>query len=595
MLDTSVLASLTAEACAAVTSRQDAAALLRAIDTAHLFLVALDEERATFRYHRLVRQVLRAELRARDEGREQKAQLRAAEWFEAAGDTRQAAHHFLAAGQVDRALAPMQDQVMADFLHNPVAPARLELSMVTLSRLTGAPDQLLAVAADLLLWGDGAHVGRCFELLEQVRSSIPPGSRLAARFATLQSYRYGLAGQPDQAVAEALAARAIAERTGLRDEWTAAVPLILMRAHTFTDDAHAVAREAATALAMPGATEPITQVMVPGALALAWFQRGQLAKAADAARTADCDAQRLGFGRHFFAVDYLRVLAGLALERHDFDTAERLTERALSITEQRWPALEFLALLDRALIWAARGQTRDALDTVEAARRALAGTGSVLQIRADALEALLRLSLGDLRSPVELAGRLSPGRQQLLMARVALVAGDHRAAQEHLESRSLGDLTPRQELIRQLVLAGAAIERGDPCAEATLGGALHTARHQGFLNTVVTTAPQVTSYLIEHAARLRPDPFTDRLTAAARHVSAAQPDAVQPWSVLAEPLTATEQRILKLLPTSTYLQIADTLYVSRNTVKTHLRAIYHKLGATSRSQALARAADLRLI
>ncbi len=252
-------------------------------------------------------------------------------------------------------------------------------------------------------------------------------------------------------------------------------------------------------------------------------------------------------------------------------------------------------MLDRAQIWAARGQTRDALDTVAAARKVLAGTRSVLQARADALEALLRLSLGDLRSPAELGSRLPADRRKLLMARIALGAGNHHVAQEHLRSLSLGDLTPRQELIREILLAATAIERGDSSAESILGGALHVARHQGFRNTVVTTAPQVTSYLIEHAARLGPDPFTDELTAAAREARATQPDAARPRNVLAEPLTATEQRILKLLPTSTYLQIADTLYVSRNTVKTHLRSIYQKLGATSRSQALARAAELRLI
>jgi LuxR family transcriptional regulator, maltose regulon positive regulatory protein len=593
MLDTSVLAELTADACAAVTGRQDAAALLRGIDAAHLFLVTLDEERTTFRYHRLVRQVLRAELRARDERQEQKAHLQAGEWFEAIGDTRQAARHFLAAGQVDRALAPMQDQVMADFLHDPVAPARLDMSMADLSRLADTPDQLLALAADLLLWGDPTRGSRYFDLLEQ--ASIAPKSRLAARFATLRSFRYGLAGQADEAEREALSARAIQEQAQLRDDWNAAVPLILMRVYTFLEDPQAVAREAAVALAMPEATEPMRQVLVPGALALAWFQRGELAKAADAATAADADARRLGFGQHYFAVDYLRALAGLALERRDLDTAEHHTERGLSIAEQRWPALEFLTLLDRAQIWAARGQTRDALDTVHAARRVLAGTRSVLRIRADALEALLRLSLGDLRSPAELAGTLSPGRQGLLMARIALVAGDHHAAQEHLQSQSYSDLTPRQELIRQLLLAATAIERGDPSAESILGGALHLARHQGFVNTVVTTAPQVTGYLIEHAARLRPDPFADKLTAAARQICAAQPDAVQPWNALTEPLTDTEQRILQLLSTCTYLQIADTLYVSRNTVKTHLRSVYRKLGATSRSQALARAADLRLI
>jgi LuxR family maltose regulon positive regulatory protein len=65
--------------------------------------------------------------------------------------------------------------------------------------------------------------------------------------------------------------------------------------------------------------------------------------------------------------------------------------------------------------------------------------------------------------------------------------------------------------------------------------------------------------------------------------------------VLAEPLTPAEVRILKLLPTSTYLQMAATLYVSRNTVKTHLRSVYQKLGVASRSEAIERAVDLGLL
>ncbi|HYA52251.1 MAG TPA: hypothetical protein VEG33_13875, partial [Streptosporangiaceae bacterium] len=90
MLDTSVLGELTADTCAAVTAGPDAAALLRRIDAANLFLVPLDDERSSFRYHHLVRRVLRAELRARDPAREQALQLRAAEWLEGAGDTRRA-------------------------------------------------------------------------------------------------------------------------------------------------------------------------------------------------------------------------------------------------------------------------------------------------------------------------------------------------------------------------------------------------------------------------------------------------------------------------------------------------------------------------
>jgi LuxR family transcriptional regulator, maltose regulon positive regulatory protein len=595
MLDTSILGQLTPAACAAVTGRHDAAAMLRRIDAAHLFLIALDEQQETFRYHRLVRQVLHAELRARDRDREPALHAAAAEHFEQAGDTPRATRHFLAAHQIHRALDLMQDRVVTDFLQNPAPPGALDLTKVTPTTLTNHPDQLLAVAADLLLRGDVARGGEYLDLLSESGAPESPQSRLAARFAALQCLYDTSIGQLNQALRHGHRARAIQQEEQLTDDWNIVVPLTTLHIHAALQDTEAAEREAATVLAMPAAAEPVKSIVVPGAQAWAWFEAGRLAEADAAARTAAAAAQRLGFEQHFFAVDYLRVLAGLALEHRDLDTAEHLTELNLSLTEHRRPIFEFLALLDRAAIWAARGQHREALATVDSARAVLPGTKSPLLARADETEALLRLPLGDLSSPAKLATTLAPVNRALLCARIALTTGDHHAAHEHLHARALSNLPPRHALIRQILLTATSIECGDHMAPRTLGIVLHAARSEGFVNTVVTTAPQVTGYLIEHATQLRPDPFVKRLIGAAVETHVRQPDPPRSRNGLAAPLTPAEQRILELLPTSTYLQMADTLQVSRNTVKTHLRSIYQKLGATSRAQAIERAVELRLL
>ena len=147
--------------------------------------------------------------------------------------------------------------------------------------------------------------------------------------------RLAQTGQIDEAVDAALTARAIQERTSLSDEWVSALPMVLLRAYAWLEDYEAVEREAAAALAAPELTEPVKLVQVRGAQALAWFESGHLAQAADAAKAADTEARRLGFEPAFFAVDHLRALAGLALERRDLDGAEQLAEQALAISEQR--------------------------------------------------------------------------------------------------------------------------------------------------------------------------------------------------------------------------------------------------------------------
>ena len=72
----------------------------------------------------------------------------------------------------------------------------------------------------------------------------------------------------------------------------------------------------------------------------------------------------------------------------------------------------------------------------------------------------------------------------------------------------------------------------------------------------------------------------------------------EPRTDEAEPmeLSPSELRVLRYLPTNlTRPEIAQELYVSVNTVNTHLRNLYAKLGARDRSAAVRRARELRLL
>jgi LuxR family maltose regulon positive regulatory protein len=86
--------------------------------------------------------------------------------------------------------------------------------------------------------------------------------------------------------------------------------------------------------------------------------------------------------------------------------------------------------------------------------------------------------------------------------------------------------------------------------------------------------------------------FAEILSRLAGHTPAV-PAAPQP---LPEPLSSSEIRVLRYLPTHlTMPEIASELYVSLNTVRTHMRHLYSKLGAHTRTEAVARARDLGLL
>jgi LuxR family maltose regulon positive regulatory protein len=98
---------------------------------------------------------------------------------------------------------------------------------------------------------------------------------------------------------------------------------------------------------------------------------------------------------------------------------------------------------------------------------------------------------------------------------------------------------------------------------------------------------------VEHHLRPEPPggPIADRVAALGAQAEAARRVVDQ----RASSLTSAELRVMRHLPTNLSLaDIAELLYVSRNTVKSHTSSIYRKLGTTSRRKAveLAQAAGL---
>jgi LuxR family maltose regulon positive regulatory protein len=75
-----------------------------------------------------------------------------------------------------------------------------------------------------------------------------------------------------------------------------------------------------------------------------------------------------------------------------------------------------------------------------------------------------------------------------------------------------------------------------------------------------------------------------------------RPPPVPPAPLVVEPLSEREREVLLLLAGMlSTAEIAAEMYLSVNTVKTHLRSIYRKLSAAHRGEAVRRARQLQLI
>jgi LuxR family maltose regulon positive regulatory protein len=159
-------------------------------------------------------------------------------------------------------------------------------------------------------------------------------------------------------------------------------------------------------------------------------------------------------------------------------------------------------------------------------------------------------------------------------ARLAVHEGDPETARHHLV---------RAQLLRPLANHGMPWFSVDALLELT----------RAYLALGDLAGARQTLREAEQIARLRPE-----LGAVGEDLEQLRQQLAGAVSTLAgsSALTTAELRILLLLPTYlSFQQIADRLHIARNTVKTHVMAIYGKLWATSRAEAVTRAVELGLL
>jgi LuxR family maltose regulon positive regulatory protein len=594
MLATSVLDELSVPACTALCG-QGSGALLQFVYNAHMFVTVADDEAGTFRYHQLIKEVLQAELHARDPARERLLHTTVAAYLADAGQVGPAARHLLAAGDRAAASSLLSERAFRYYAANPRIGSALDLDEVQPDLFADTPEALVPLALELLMRGAFEQGSRAFMLAQQ--ANVDPGRapELAFKLAILRSAYSYLTGQLEESLAQVNRARELAVEAPGLDDLAVGLDGLAMWSHTYLGEFAQVRRLADGVASGTVSRSPFAEVFSPGVTSQVALAEGALSEAEALSGRALASARRLGIERHYFAFPSLRTMALLALERRDLGRAADLTERVLGMLVAGRPIFDYLAQLDRARIWAASGDFDEALASLPAARTALKADHSVLFSQADELEARFRLALGDPSGALSVAKRLPDDRRIVVSAAIALAAADPQGAAAALSNAPARGPTNRSDLELRLLRASTAVIRNSYQAPQLVREALDVADRNGFIQTVLDTAPQLVDQLVSGSISY---PNTGNLRALiaigleARKLTPARPHNGD----LPDPLTDAEIRVLeKLSQRLTYADMASDLHLSLNTVKTHLRHAYMKLGVTSRSSAVKRATSLGLL
>ncbi|HEX5494867.1 MAG TPA: LuxR C-terminal-related transcriptional regulator, partial [Mycobacteriales bacterium] len=586
LLTTSVCDQFTVDLAARLSGREDAGEILTGLERSNTLIVRLGRTRTWYRYHALLGGCLRAELHCRHASLPARLHRIASDWFAAQGATLPALEHAVAAGDTELTAGLLRRHGLSLVLGGGGAGLRRLLDRLRPDLLV-RPDVALVAAAAAL---DAGDVPAADARLNPMNLSVSgqPTERLRALHAAVALHRARLHGDLPAALETLKAVHGT--HTGDPD-----VDLLALLnrgiSHIWLGDpgtAEVELQDALTLSTAAGRDNVTLQCL--GNLGAVSASTSAIVEMTDRARAALDFAAKRGWA-HISHCAFACVLAGWgAFQRLD-DAAGGYARRAVDLLRGQTDATIELSALSLAAI-VAFDSSNDRHATVASLRAVWQRLGGELMAPAligyeAPFEQRMALRVGELGWAEDVPERVrtlvgAEGEYHYLRAVLLAHRGRPGPARRMLcpvigeMTRCLVDTTLVDAWLLEAVLADGTDDRRR--GHEALVAALDVAEPMRALRPFVEGGQPVRDLLARGSGRFgRHEEFAGRILAA---VPAGRPGPT-------DSLTPRELETLAELPSMrTTEEIAEALHCSANTVKTHLRGVYRKLGVRNRRDAV---------
>ena len=611
LLSTSILEHVSADAAVGLTGNHHAAGILASVARTNAFVQPLGP--GWYRYHTLFAEMLRLKLQREHPERVAVLHRRAARWHERDGRLTDAVRHAVRADDWPLAAAVVVDELAIGELaeRGTGHPLAAEFAAMPGGRAWTEPAPYLVAAALTLAAGQHEAVIAALDAADGLLDRRPAGRETASRLASavvrlIASLRDGDLARAAVAADSArdMLARVPEEKLARHPEAGRIVLSGRAAVALWSGRLGEAARLLETGLATEGMPsekrEGAGRAGWAGQLALAEALRGRLSRAVTLAGRATVVTGEDRRAEQCPDAPSLVALALVHLQRNELRQARGFLKQAdvaLGVhPDKLLSAAAYLIAAGGAL---AQGQAATAAGIIARARSG-GQLPALLNQQLSIVESRAWIAAGDVRAALAAAGRAgSSPEAAVTLARAQAAAGNSDEIPRLLAPVLAADSrVPDPARLQALLLDARLSYAADDTAHGrrSLESALRIAEREqlglplamerDWLGPVLRRDPELAG---AHRSLLTLALGHQRLPAP---VTAREQAPV----VVVEPLTERELEVLVHVSDMLNIaEVADKMYISVNTVKTHLRNIYRKLATSHRNEAVRRARQLQLI